>query len=137
MPSELPVQWVPDSAVVNGGDFLQLLSNGTLHSPIHRVTCPPADSDRLSYVFFYYPKYDSTSSQFSRLDTHSHSQLHSQLHSQRTAEVDIEGQIQASAASNNPSTVAYNTLLSGVDGEDEGAFGDYILHKWRGVSREG
>jgi len=43
--------------LVNVGDYLSLLSKGSLASPLHRVVL--SDADRLSLVFFYYPRFDT------------------------------------------------------------------------------
>ena len=43
--------------LVNFGDYLSLLTNGTFASPLHRVTLGP--SSRLSAVFFFYPDFDA------------------------------------------------------------------------------
>ncbi|EGD75478.1 2OG-Fe(II) oxygenase [Salpingoeca rosetta] len=51
------VPCVPGSLVINGGDFLQIISRGRYKSPVHRVLCPEAT--RTSFVLFYYPAYDT------------------------------------------------------------------------------
>jgi isopenicillin N synthase-like dioxygenase len=91
----------PYSFVVNGGDFLALLSKGRYHSPVHRVQTPA--TKRLSFVFFYYPKYES----------------------------DMQSQSWSSAAS--VADTGYNTLMQvEVDGVLP-TFGSYIQRKWQGV----
>lgn len=47
---------VPSTLVVNGGDFLALLTDNKCQSPIHQVRAP-ATKERLSFVFFFYPAY--------------------------------------------------------------------------------
>lgn len=42
-----------DTLVVNCSDFLSMLSDGRLHSPLHRVILTP--TERLSFVYFQYP----------------------------------------------------------------------------------
>jgi isopenicillin N synthase-like dioxygenase len=49
---------IPDSLIINIGDYFSLVTKGYYHSPIHRVLCP-TKQDRLSFVYFYYPSYDS------------------------------------------------------------------------------
>jgi isopenicillin N synthase-like dioxygenase len=49
---------VPDSLIINIGDYFSLITKGYYHSPIHRVLCP-TEKDRLSFVYFYYPSYES------------------------------------------------------------------------------
>ena len=46
---------VADGFLVNCGDYLSMLTNGTFISPIHRVVGPSEGSDRLSFTFFCYP----------------------------------------------------------------------------------
>lgn len=75
------VPYIPGSLVVNGGDYLSMLSRGVYHSPVHRVlspgthnhgdtqhahthtsseqkSCSNSSNDRHSFVFFFYPGYD-------------------------------------------------------------------------------
>jgi isopenicillin N synthase-like dioxygenase len=52
------VPHINNSLVVNCGDYLALLTQGRYHSPVHRVLCPTVD--RVSFVFFFYPNYDSS-----------------------------------------------------------------------------
>lgn len=49
------VPWIENGIIVNGGDYLRLLSEGRYKSPIHRVLSPPAGQHRLSFVLFHYP----------------------------------------------------------------------------------
>ncbi|KAI9206669.1 uncharacterized protein BJ171DRAFT_421761 [Polychytrium aggregatum] len=49
---------VEGTIVVNGGDFLSLISGGVFRSPLHRVVSDGA-TERLSFVLFYYPNYDA------------------------------------------------------------------------------
>ncbi|TPX63686.1 hypothetical protein SpCBS45565_g06438 [Spizellomyces sp. 'palustris'] len=48
---------IPGTFLVNAGDYLSLLTNGRVVSPLHRVVS--SDQERLSMVFFYYPRYDA------------------------------------------------------------------------------
>lgn len=48
---------VPDTLVVNCSDFLSLLTDGRLHSPLHRVVL--TENDRISFVYFQYPGFDT------------------------------------------------------------------------------
>jgi isopenicillin N synthase-like dioxygenase len=43
--------------VVNGGDFMSMISHGQSISPLHRVVSTP--SERTSFVYFAYPSYES------------------------------------------------------------------------------
>lgn len=101
------VPCVPNSMIVNCGDYLSLLSGGRYKSPIHRVLCPPVD--RVSYVFFYYPSYDA------RLDM---SQWTPTSHEYNTL-------MDSDAAA----------LQQDADSAKELKFGDYISRKWVGVQK--
>jgi isopenicillin N synthase-like dioxygenase len=48
----------PDHLIVNLGDYFSLLTMGEYTSPLHRVVLDPTQ-DRYSYVFFFYPDYES------------------------------------------------------------------------------
>jgi len=52
-----PVNVKEDAFIVNGGDFLEIFSNGYLRSARHRVMAPKQNSDveRYSMVFFVHP----------------------------------------------------------------------------------
>ncbi|KAJ3067092.1 hypothetical protein HDU98_009697 [Podochytrium sp. JEL0797] len=52
------VQVEKDCFIVNGGDYLSVITNGRVVSPLHRVV-NAVDSVRTSLVFFYYPPYDT------------------------------------------------------------------------------
>ena len=53
----LPVSVKGDAFIINGGDFLEIFSNGYLRSARHRVMAPRGNSDveRYSMVFFAHP----------------------------------------------------------------------------------
>lgn len=48
---------MPDTLVVNCSDFLSLVTNGRLHSPLHRVVL--TKNERISFVYFQYPGFDT------------------------------------------------------------------------------
>jgi isopenicillin N synthase-like dioxygenase len=106
---------VPFSLVINGGDYLRIISKGRYHSPVHRVLCPPHGKERTSFVFFYYPGFNST--------------------------VTVQ---QGAGFARDEVVGDYNTFLEmqsdGTSSSLEGAssktetFGDYILRKWQGVA---
>jgi len=54
------VPWEEGSLIVNVGDYLSLLSNNQLVSPVHRVLPPPPSSSRTSFVHFQYPSFSSS-----------------------------------------------------------------------------
>ena len=56
--SWLPVRATEDSMIINGGDFLEIFSNGYFKSAVHRVKSPEGNvtGDRLSMVYFAHPR---------------------------------------------------------------------------------
>ncbi len=54
----LPVKATEDSMIINGGDFLEIYSNGYFKSAVHRVKSPEGNiaGDRLSMVYFAHPR---------------------------------------------------------------------------------
>uniref|UniRef100_A0A7S0LEK9 Fe2OG dioxygenase domain-containing protein n=1 Tax=Coccolithus braarudii TaxID=221442 RepID=A0A7S0LEK9_9EUKA len=99
------------------GDYLHLLSQGTLHSPIHRVLLPTAGSHRYSLTFFQYPNFDATVP--SEIMTVTPPAAHN------TAQVATAG--------------AFNTLVDSSDAKARSRlshtpFGELLLEKWRGVT---
>ena len=56
--SWLPVRATGDSMIINGGDFLEIFSNGYFKSAVHRVKSPEGNvaGDRLSIVYFAHPR---------------------------------------------------------------------------------
>ena len=116
------VPTVANALVINAGDYLHILSEGRYHSPVHRVLCPPIDKERTSFVFFYYPGFDTT------LTLKGSSKVKPSHHAERKGgvyntlvqmEVDIHGD--GSSSSHD-------------DSKNRVTFGDYILQKWHGVS---
>jgi isopenicillin N synthase-like dioxygenase len=102
---------LPGSLVVNGGDYLRLLSRGRYISPIHRVLSP-IDRERLSFVFFYYPGF--------------YSRIPSALNF-LSEEIDYN---------NNKVQEEYNTLITDPSNISSSiVFGDYVMKKWREVLR--
>lgn len=101
--------------VVNGGDYLNILTNGKYHSPIHRVLCP-IDNEIFSFVFFFYPAYNSELIPFD---------IQSNDNKNQRDEVEIDG-------------FEFNTLLKSKKyiNSDTQLFGDYIQQKWKDVFRE-
>ena len=106
------VPYIPGSLVVNGGDFLNMISQ-KFHSPIHRVLAP-LSGQRMSFVFFFYPSYQTL--------LPSSSPAH---------EVDSNGE----EANEGGTAMEYNSLNSILQGEEEPPlqFGDAMVLKWKGV----
>lgn len=94
--------------VVNCGDYLSLLSDGLLKSPLHRVTLPE-EQDRYSLVYFYYPQYDSP------------------LPSTLTQHPNNEKQ--------SYSLLKDQSLSSSSTSKQFNSFGEYIIAKWAQVHR--
>lgn len=104
--------------VVLSGDFLRLLSSLRLASPLHRVV---SSAERLSYVLFYYPAFDT---KLGDVDTGG---------SGSVGGSDSNGRMHEGGAGG----VKFNTLLDAASLEElRGmAFGEYIEAKWKGVSK--
>ena len=51
---------VPGTFVVNIGELLELASDGYLRATLHRVTTPPAGTERVSVAFFLGARLDAT-----------------------------------------------------------------------------
>ncbi|OWM73016.1 protein SRG1-like [Punica granatum] len=54
----LPIDILPDAFVVNVGDIMEILSNGTYHSIEHQVMVN-SESERMSLAMFFNPKLDA------------------------------------------------------------------------------
>jgi isopenicillin N synthase-like dioxygenase len=149
------VPYIPGSLIINGGDYLSLVSRGVYHSPIHRVLTPGSrapltqsgsqakqtvdgsgalsavdavpSKDRYSFVLFFYPAYDSLVSR----DVLSHC-THASSSSGNEREKSVEDQ--AAGVPILAAEGSYNTLLA-LDGERPRGFGDYVIRKWKGVYR--
>ncbi|KAG0316626.1 hypothetical protein BGZ99_006765 [Dissophora globulifera] len=118
-----------NTLVVNGGDYLSLLTGGRLISPLHRVVSN-GQQERYSMCCFYYPDYDAK------------------------IPLLVEDEVSGQAASGSYSLLrdqrAEDTEETGHDGDAESAksvatkllngdinFGDYIVSKWTQVYRKG
>lgn len=132
---------IPGSVVVNGGDFLSMVSKGRYISPVHRVQSPELQN-RISYVYFYYPNFQTPLDMACSLK-------------------DSARENHASPGSEEGSAGQFNTLVSEdalppppQDSEEDGrshsqsngdeaggsvkkdfVFGDFIINKWKGVFR--
>lgn len=102
---------VPGTIVVNVGDFLSMISNQRYLSPVHRVTL--SQTDRYSYVYFYYPNHEATLTDFVGSDKSDYSRF-SLFHKQNTG----SGQ--------NPLT---------LEELAQKPFGDIVKEKWSQVQR--
>lgn len=97
--------------VVNCGDFLQLRTGGLWKSPVHRVVL--TERERISFVFFLYPPYDTPMPEAEGEAAYSQGRLLSVLQDQ--SEGGREGGVERWT----------------------GAFGGLIDAKWRQVTRSG
>jgi isopenicillin N synthase-like dioxygenase len=116
------VPTVANALVINAGDYLHILSEGRYHSPVHRVLCPPKGKERTSFVFFYYPGFDTTLT-FKGSSKVKPSQHSEQKEGVYNTLVQMEADIHGDKISS-----------SHDDSENRVTFGDYILQKWHGVS---
>ncbi|KAJ3393034.1 hypothetical protein HDU84_002974 [Entophlyctis sp. JEL0112] len=116
----------PDCFIVNGGDYLSVITNGRVRSPLHRVL-QPQDQDRVSMVFFYYPPFDTV--------------VPEQFHFLETPDADPEAWARLSVLSLFKDQRAASEI-SGGDSRSNGlldlkkvSFGEYITRKWESVAR--
>lgn len=116
------VPTVDNALVINAGDYLHILSKGRYHSPVHRVLCPPKGKERTSFVFFYYPGFDTTLT-FKGSSKVKPSQHEEQKEGAYNTLIQLEADIRGNEISS-----------SHGDNENRVTFGDYILQKWHGVS---
>lgn len=56
----LDVPYIEGTVLVNGGDYLSMLTGRKYRSPLHRVINTTEDKERYSIVLFYYPSYEAT-----------------------------------------------------------------------------
>ena len=116
---------VSNGLIINGGDYLSILSQGRYHSPIHRVLCPPIGKERTSFVFFYYPGFHSSitlkdvPNKISSRESTAHKQ-------DGTGAINYNTFLQEDFEK--------DTELDGIQATRTITFGDYILKKWRGVT---
>lgn len=144
--------YVENGIVINAGDYLKLLSGGRYHSPVHRVVLPKSEKNRMSFVFFFYPRYDSIipkrqSNRHNQKVENSANKDLVQTVNTCTAESDNCQNIDISDKTNDHlegldhfESFEYNTLLKDENEkedqlfqENDVIFGDYILEKWEGV----
>ncbi|KAG0333232.1 hypothetical protein BG004_000923 [Podila humilis] len=122
---------VENTLVINGGDYLSLLTGGKFISPLHRVVSN-GQEERYSMCCFYYPDYDAKIPllvQEEMLKGQAASGNYSLLRDQRSAE-DLESE--AGGTEEQDAKSVATRLLNG-----ETNFGDYIVSKWTQVYRKG
>lgn len=114
----IAVPYIENSLVVNAGDFLNMISpqSSPYISPIHRVLSP-TERKRLSFVFFYYPRYDT---------------IIPIQGAEVTAEIDSEGEGEGNGKVTT--NLEFNSLTSIVGLTSQPLrFGDAMITKWIGV----
>lgn len=101
-----------DSLIINGGDWLELVSRGRFRSPLHRVRQPLGENlERTAFVYFHYP-----------------------ADSAPLRPGDIAAAMERQAGGNWPAGLVFNTLTNGLDKLTEPvAFGAHLASKWAGV----
>ncbi|KAG0302635.1 hypothetical protein BGZ97_002256 [Linnemannia gamsii] len=124
-----------NSLVINGGDYLSLLTGGKLISPLHRVVSNGKE-ERYSMCCFYYPDYDAKIPLLVQ-DQEVHGQAasgnYSLLRDQRDEEDAKQGQDASAAGKEGQDARSVATKL--LNGDIN--FGDYIISKWTQVYRKG
>jgi isopenicillin N synthase-like dioxygenase len=125
---DVPPRSDESALIINAGDFLQLLSGGAVHSPVHRVTT--RGTERTSFVLFMYPGYEA---RLTDLGAHSES---AQAAAAAAATAAAASDAVSSSKTARPS-FEYNTLLNAgpVEAVAGMPFGDILEAKWKGVSR--
>ncbi|KAF9180357.1 hypothetical protein BGZ51_006244 [Haplosporangium sp. Z 767] len=121
---------VRNTLVVNGGDYLSLLTGGKLISPLHRVVSNGLE-ERYSMCCFYYPDYDARIPLLvqEEFKGQAASGNYSLLRDQR-ADEDVAKKGDQSDGE-DAGTVAKKLLNGDIN------FGDYIVSKWTQVYRKG
>ncbi|KAF9133474.1 hypothetical protein BGW39_009664 [Mortierella sp. 14UC] len=119
-----------NTLVINGGDYLSLLTGGKLISPLHRVVSNGKE-ERYSMCCFYYPDYDAKIPLLVQEEVmgQAASGNYSLLRDQR----DEDAKHDSSAASEGQDARSVATKL--LNGDIN--FGDYIISKWTQVYRKG
>jgi len=105
--------------VVNFGDYLSVATNYAFRSPLHRVVI--GDSDRYSYVYFFYPNFDARL----KATTSEGSENLSLLKKQ-----DLEDLGSSKPESDDADDDAVKQKEIQIE-----SFGEFILDKWRQVFR--
>ena len=109
---------------VNCGDYMSILSNGKFISPLHRVIPPSmGHKERLSFVLFFYPKYDATIPKI--IDSDSNDIVRNQKHEYSLNKDQSQQLDDNTKMKNNKPNFDINM-----------PFGAYIKQKWAQVARK-
>lgn len=125
---------IPGSVVINGGDFLSMVSKGRYKSPVHRVLSPELEN-RMSYVYFYYPNFHTPFDLACSVKDN-----------KKEGNCVFQGQRdeQGISAGQYNTLVSEDALWTGSSEErdasvakdhNELVFGNFIINKWKGVFR--
>ncbi|KAG0379072.1 hypothetical protein BGX24_001809 [Mortierella sp. AD032] len=119
-----------NTLVINGGDYLSLLTGGKLISPLHRVVSN-GQEERYSMCCFYYPDYDAKIPLLVKEEVRGQaaSGNYSLLRDQR--DEDAKHDSSAASEGQDARSVASKLLNGDIN------FGDYIISKWTQVYRKG
>ncbi|KAJ3084402.1 hypothetical protein HDU99_001234 [Rhizoclosmatium hyalinum] len=113
-----------DCFIVNGGDYLSVITNGRIVSPLHRVINAEG-SVRTSIVFFYYPPYETkVPIDFEFLSSNLDPAVLERL---KHLSLFKDQRVGADATKAGGHTVDLKKV----------SFGDYISSKWESVARSG
>ncbi|KAG0003593.1 hypothetical protein BGZ80_008227 [Entomortierella chlamydospora] len=123
---------VENTLVVNGGDYLSLLTGGKLISPLHRVVSNGKE-ERYSMCCFYYPDYDAKIPLLVQDEARGQaaSGSYSLLRDQRSEEDKDVSSKDQNGGGQDARSIATKLLNGEVN------FGDYIVSKWTQVFRKG
>ncbi|KAK5822980.1 hypothetical protein F5H01DRAFT_337006 [Linnemannia elongata] len=122
-----------NSLVINGGDYLSLLTGGKLISPLHRVVSN-GQEERYSMCCFYYPDYHAKIPLLVQEEVRGQaaSGNYSLLRDQRDEDAKHDDATSAAAKDGQDARSVATKLLNG-----DINFGDYIISKWTQVYRKG
>eukprot|EP00040_Diaphanoeca_grandis_P016156 m.83235 g.83235 ORF g.83235 m.83235 type:complete len:496 (-) comp25608_c0_seq2:39-1526(-) len=142
------VNAAPGTFVVNAGDYLRAVSNERYISPIHRVLLPKTH-ERLSFVYFYYPGFDSPLLTPTESTSHSTPPLTDRVangkenqikgNQKETTYNGTNPEVEHVSPNTNTNTKAveeYNTLYNLPSVTHHTKFGEFIVEKWRDVYRD-
>jgi isopenicillin N synthase-like dioxygenase len=125
------VPYIPGSLIFNCGDYFALATDGEYHAPVHRVISPQTQ-ERLSFVYFFYPHFDSPLTWTKPKGDH-------EKKDQVVVNVDGGAQTVGSEDAmefNTLSVLNYEEIsVTDYDKDHTEKFGDYIIKKWKGVYR--
>ena len=127
--------------ICNAGDYMSLLSGFEYMSPIHRVLPPPANMERYSMVFFYYPNYDTSFElQVAKDEIQKNRTFQSEDEEKEDAKKRRKKELSAHLGFNTLLDLHSNGTKVGDETDEVSStltFGQYIQKKWQGVNTMG